>query len=370
MINNKIKLLLLSDPSSPHTIRWANALHNKGIEIYLFGLSTYNKKDYDPAIKIETMHTPGWIKIRFNGSLLKIIYLFKLPRLRRIIRKFKPDVLHAHYVSSYGILGALTNFHPFFISAWGIDIFLFPGVSPLHKGLVKFALKKADKIFSTSNVMAGETKKYTTKEIQVVPFGIDPDKFYPSAQNKNDTGEIKIGLVKSLERKYGIDKLINTFELLKSRNPNLKLKLLLIGGGSLEDKFKKMVKSKGLEQDTIFTGNISHQFISDYHRKLDIAVYLSTSESFGVSVIESSACEIPVVVSDAGGLVEVVENNKTGFVISKGDPNEACKAIELLIRDKDLRIRMGKLGRKRVLELYNWDVNVNQMLQFYSSCSR
>jgi len=364
-MSKKIKLLLLADPSSPHTVRWANALRQKGFQIYLFGLSDYDSKEYHPEIQIKTLKTPEWIKIRYKGNFLKLIYIFELPKLKKIIREYNPDIIHAHYVASYGILGALTNFHPFFISVWGIDIFLFPTISIIHRALVKFALKKADKIFSTSQIMAQETAKYSSKDIEVIPFGVDPEIFTPTDTEGKDSGVITIGLVKSLERKYGIEKLIIAFELLKSRNPGLNLRLMLIGGGSLEAKFRQMVKSKGLEKETVFTGSIPHQEIANYHRKLDIAVYLSTTESFGVSVIESSACGKPVVVSDVGGLPEVVENNKTGIIIPDGDPYKACLAMESLIKDEKLRTEMGNLGRQKVIENYSWKENVNQMLQNY-----
>lgn len=366
MTKNKIKLLLLADPSSPHTVRWANSLHRKGIQVYLFGLSDYDPDEYDPEIRIETMRTPGWIKIRINGSFLKFIYITKLPRLRKVIREFNPDILHSHYVASYGLLGSLSGFHPFFISVWGIDIYLFPGVSLLHRTLVKFALKKADKIFSTSNAMAKETKKYVERDISVIPFGIDTETFAPD-DTAAQGDEIVIGLVKSLERKYGIDKLIDVFGLLKKRNPGLMLKLLLVGSGSLEEKFRHKVRSMGLENDTIFTGNISHSKISDYHRQIDIAVYLSTVESFGVSVLESLSCEVPVVVSDVGGLPEVVEDGKTGLIIKGGNINDACLAIERLIKDTGLRKRMGAAGRMAVLKNYEWNDNVNQMISFYKA---
>lgn len=366
MSKNRIKLLLLADPSSPHTIRWVNSLHKNGIQVYLFGLSDYNPDDFDPAIRIETMRTPGWIKIRFNGSLLKIIYITKLPRLKKVIREFNPDIVHAHYVASYGILGALSGFHPFFISVWGIDIFLFPRVSFLHRAVVKFALKKVDKIFSTSNVMAKETNRYVEKEISVVPFGIDTEIFSPDAE-KIQNDEITIGLVKALERKYGIDKLIEVFGLLKKRNPELNLKLMLVGGGSLAEKFRQKVQSMGLANNTIFTGNISHSKVSDYHRKLDIAVYLSTVESFGVSVLESLSCGVPVVVSDVGGLPEIVEDGETGIIVKEGNIDDACLAVEKLIKDAGLRKRMGTAGRMAVLKNYSWNENVNQMISFYKS---
>ena len=100
---------------------------------------------------------------------------------------------------------------------------------------------------------------------------------------------------------------------------------------------------------------------------LDVFVSLSIedSESFGVAVIEASACEKPVVVSRVGGFPEVVENNVTGIIVEKENVKEAADAMLKLIKDKYLREEMGKAGRKRVIKYFNWDENVTQMLNIY-----
>jgi glycosyltransferase involved in cell wall biosynthesis len=91
------------------------------------------------------------------------------------------------------------------------------------------------------------------------------------------------------------------------------------------------------------------------------------SESFGVAVVEASACEIPVVVSDVGGLPEVVENNISGFIVKSRDPEAAAIAIEKLILSKSLRLKMGNAGRERVLQNYNWTNNVTLVIEIYNS---
>ena len=117
------------------------------------------------------------------------------------------DILHAHYASSYGLLGALANFHPFILSIWGADIFSFPKKSFLHRYIFNFNLRVADKILSTSQIMAKEIKKYTNKEIIVTPFGIDINTFKPGNKVDKIKGEFDfiIGTIKGLEEIYGIE---------------------------------------------------------------------------------------------------------------------------------------------------------------------
>ena len=103
-----------------------------------------------------------------------------------------------------------------------------------------------------------------------------------------------IGTIKTLEKRYGIEFLIRAFANIKRKNPN-KIKLLICGKGTLLDELKNLTVELGVQDDTIFTGYINHDQVQFYHNKLDIYVAPSLEESFGVAVLEASACNKPVV---------------------------------------------------------------------------
>lgn len=284
------------------------------------------------------------------------------------INEYQPDIIHSHYASSYGLLGAWTGFHPYVISVWGSDVFNFPHQSFVHNALFRYILGKADNILSTSIVMAEETKKYTHQEVKVTPFGIDIKEFCPrQVESPFAPDDIVIGTVKSLEKKYGVEYLIKAFKILKEKYSELPLKLLIVGGGSQTEYLKNLTKELNLSDDTIFTGHINYSDVPRFQNILDISVSLSTeqSESFSVATLEACACEKPVVVSNVGGLPEIVEDNVTGLIVKKENPDEAAKAIEKLILDKELRMVMGKKGRERVNKYYNLNDNSVQMLKIY-----
>lgn len=104
-----------------------------------------------------------------------------------------------------------------------------------------------------------------------------------------------------------------------------------------------------IDDVTVFTGKISHDLVQTYDNLLSV----SNSESFGVDVIEASACEKPIIVSDVGGLSEVVAKGITGIIVLSRNAEKTAEAIERLIFDKSLRDRMGKAGRERVSILYD-----------------
>lgn len=361
-----MKLLMLSDPNSSHTIKWATSLARTGIDIVIFGLGNIAVNDYDgfENIKIKTLN----VSIDTETSFSKFKYLKVLPMIKTIIKDFNPDIVHAHYATSYGLLGALSGFSPFILSAWGADVFDFPKISFLHKIILKFNLKKADKILSTSHIMTRETNLYTDKEIEVTPFGIDIEQFKPiEAESFINKECFVIGTVKTLEEKYGIEYLIRAFKIVSDQYSDLPLKLLIVGGGSLENNLKNLTKKLNIENKTIFTGKVPFNDVPKYHNMLSVSVSVSVSnsESFGVAIIEASACEKAVVVSNVGGLPEVVEDGVTGIVVPPRDIEATAKAIEQLVLDKELRLKMGKAGRERVKKLYNWNDNVQQMINIY-----
>ena len=361
-----MKILILADPSNPHTVKWVNSLSTAGIEIFLFGLSKYDANDYSSKVKIETLKTPSSIKSKLSGNIFKIIYFTVIPKLKKIIKNYKPDILHAHYAGSYGLMRSLLNFHPFILSVWGVDINIYPHISFLHKYFIKYTLRKSDVLLATSEALKEETLRYVQKDIKVTPFGIDLNKFKPeNVQSGFSEDDIVIGTVKRLEHKYGIDQLIKAFSIVKKNHPELPLKLLLVGEGSIRNQLVDLAAELGLNETIIFAGNVSISEVANFHNMIDISVYLSKTESFGVSVLESSASEKPVIVTDVGGLPAVVDDGITGIIVPPDNPIKAAEAIERLVLNSDLRKQMGKAGREKVKSEYNWEDNVQQMINIY-----
>ena len=361
-----MKVLILGDINSSHVIKWATGLHEKGIDVVVFSLSAV-RDDTSSTYNNITHYCMGVKGGAFNSpDTSKWQYLKHVSKLKQIIKDHNPNIVHAHYATSYGTLATVSGFHPRIISVWGSDVFDFPKKSIIHRKLLEYNLNRADRILSTSKVMAVETKKYAQKDVMVTPFGIDMQRFKPnSVQRSSD--EIVVGTVKAMEDKYGIHILIDAFNLLCAKHKQKKLKLLLVGGGTQLERYKNRAQELGLGSKVEFTGRVNFSDIPSYHNMIDIYVAVSTldSESFGVAIIEASSCAKPVVVSDVGGLPEVVDNNITGYVVPRNNVRATFEAINSLVVDSQIRERMGIEGRKRVAEFYNWEDNLNLMIEIY-----
>lgn len=99
---------------------------------------------------------------------------------------------------------------------------------------------------------------------------------------------------------------------------------------------------------------------------MDVFCIPSHSESFGVAAVEAMSCGVPVVVTNVGGLPEVVRENETGLIVPKENPEKLAQAILTLLRDDKKRKDMGLKGIAHVKENYNWFDNANKMLQLYN----
>ncbi|GAB1349436.1 glycosyltransferase [Ignavibacteriales bacterium] len=359
----KIKLLILADLRSAHTKKWAEVLSEFGLEVHLFGLTPPEEEFrgvtiHSGEVKSETAYAG-------ETSLKKFGYFFELNRLNKLILSLKPDIVHSHYATSYGLLGALAGRKPYFISVWGSDVVSFPNKSPLHKKMLKYALSRADLLFSTSEFMAAVTRKYTDKEIIITPFGVDTEKFAPSERQK-DESKIRIGMIKTLSTSYGQEHLLRAFAIVKEKLPEFRLELEITGGGSDLSRLKKISGELGIEGFTKFTGYVKQDEIPEVHKNLDIEVYPTViEETFGVSTVEAMACGIPCIVSKTGGLQYLIEDGESGYHAPIGDHKAIAEILFKLVADKNLRLKIGKGARKRVEEKYDIKQNAKIMTDAY-----
>ena len=171
-----MRILLLSDTNSEHTEKWALGLAANGIEVGLFSFNKASYPWYENIINI-TLVYEAEIKLDADNIINKLSYFKFVKLLKTAIKKFNPDVLHAHYATSYGLIGALSGFHPFVISAWGTDVMRFPQKNFINKFILQYNLKQADSICATSNTIKDYLMPYTNQTVHVIPFGVNIDDF-------------------------------------------------------------------------------------------------------------------------------------------------------------------------------------------------
>jgi len=355
-VSQRKKILLLGDVNSIHLQKWAIGLKDD-FDITIISL--------DP-LEVEVEEFKSIVifsnKEKTANQSGKLTYLKSILRFRKFHKEIDPDFVHAHYSSSYGLIGALLKPKKFFISVWGEDVYEFPKRSWIHKIVYKWTIKKAHRLFSTSHDMKVELEKYTSKEITVIPFGIDLSLF-EEKKVEHSSEQFVVGTVKALEHIYGIDKLISAFALFHKKVP--KSKCVIYGKGTAEKELKNLSAELGVQNAVFFKGFIPNTEVPKAIYEIDVFCVLSRQESFGVAAVEASACGTPVIASNIGGLPEVVKDKETGYIVSS-DIHQISERISELYHDEDLRKKMGQAGRKFVTSQYDWHNNVKTMKQFYN----
>lgn len=359
-----MKILFISDASSSHTAKWVNSLNDRGHEVHLVYLANHFAKKQ--IINDGIIHHP----LKYGGMKG---YFINALELRKLAKSIKPDIINVHYASGYGTLSRLAGLKDSILSVWGSDVYEFPYQSSFKRRLLLKNLRYPRKLASTSNVMADQVRSLLEDKslnITITPFGIDTKRFKPKGSQKNE--DIIIGNLKILSKLYGFDDLINAIKLLKDRlekeglnDLSKKIKLYIYGGGPERENLEELSKNLGLEDTVRFCGEIPNTEVPEAISDFSIFCATSHQESFGVSLIEAMAMEVPVVATDVPGFKEITEENVTGIIVKTKDVSDIANGLEKLVKDETLRHKMGKAGRERVLKYYDWDKNVDTMLELY-----
>lgn len=364
-----MRICYLADARSPHTQKWVSHFAGEGHEVHLI---SFRPGEVDGAtvhhVRPPLIDTDVELLHAGRGRLQKAAYLFCAGKVGRLVKKIRPDILHAFLATSYGYVGAATGFHPFVVSSLGSEIVVFPEKSLFYRRLLSHNLRRADAVTATSDFLSRATERYCGPGTRVatIPFGVDTGVFAPNGR-KYLEGPVTVGTVKILESNYGIDRLIRAFEKVLNMSPGLDISLLIVGGGSLEKSLKKLGNKLGVSNHVTFVGNLPHAKVMSFLSQIDIFASLPESETFGVSVVEASSCAVPVVVSDVGGLPEVVRDGETGFLVPPMDIDTTARRILTLATDEGLRQKMGAAGRRLVLDAYDWNDSSAQMAELYES---
>lgn len=355
------RIALLGPANSIHLQRWAAALAQRG-----HALCVISQQRCERAL-LPVSAEVVWLP--HDGALG---YFRNAPALRRALAAWRPELLNAHYASGYGTTAALSGFGPTLLSVWGSDVYDFPYESALKGWLLRRNLRSATALASTSEAMARQVRRLVPDcdEIAITPFGVDLARFSPESGHRSP-GALTVGIVKTLAPKYGVDLLLRAFAgVLNDADVQAQpepCRLLVVGDGPQRGELESLAKELGIAGSTQFTGAIAHEQVPSFLNRLDIYAAPSRldSESFGVAVIEASACALPVVVSDAGGLAEVVRDGDTGLVVQRDDVPALQAALKRLVLDSALRERLGRTGRLHVAQVYEWGRCVDLMEHCY-----
>jgi glycosyltransferase involved in cell wall biosynthesis len=354
----KIKICYLADAGSIHTQRWCKHFIQRGFEVHLISFRN---------IQIEGVftHSINAGSIDVSGGNWKV--LKKVPAIRRILKSIKPDILHAHYATSYGLAGALTGFHPYIITALGTDVLISPFQNWLYKLVVKYALHKADWVTAMADHMRDTiiSLGVNEKKVSTVIFGIDPIIFNKEGRSV-DKDTFVITSTRNFESVYNVPDLIDAISIIRVNFPNIFLNL--IGTGTLLKEIENKIIKNNLQDIIKIHGRITQPEIATILKKTNVFVSVSSSDGNNISLNEAMACGCFSVVTDIPANRQWVKEGINGFFVPLNKPEAIAEQIinayqqyEQLTEDCDA------FNSKIIAEKGIWSVNMAQVEKKYLS---
>ncbi|MGV7929021.1 MAG: glycosyltransferase family 4 protein [Spirochaetota bacterium] len=304
-------------------------------------------------------------------------------KLKELLKEHRFDIIHDNQCLGYGFLlinhfgvpFVSTLHHPLSIdrSTW----FEYPSTFGLKmKRILYYPLlmqavvsNRLDRIITVSHDSAREINKafgVPMERQSVVYNGMDAGIFYPvKGVKKRKNSLIFVGNVE--DRKKGVIYLLKALTL--TRN---KVHLTIVDGGAPNRNFvPRWIDRFGIQDRVTFTGKIPLEQLVELYSRTEVAVCPSLYEGFGFPAAEAMACEVPVIAATGGALPEVVgEHMKTGYLVPPRDPEALAKGIDYLIDNPDIRRKMGKDARKRVLATFTWENAAREMVKVYEEVIR
>lgn len=237
-----------------------------------------------------------------------------------------------------------------------------PTNDSFHRAIARLVNKVTDRVIANSQAVKRGLAAIGIDEgkIQVIYNGVDVKRFVqasPTDLRKRygwTPNAILVGYVGQFALNKGIWDFVNMGELVLQQDQNCRFVMVgqIYEGNSYQREVAKYVETRGLGNYFVFTGRVDE--VEKTYAALDIVVVPSRYEDPAANVnIEAMAAAVPVIATWAGGAPEMVVNGETGFLVEKGKPEEIAERVLRLVRDVELRKKMGRAGRERVHQMFN-----------------
>lgn len=298
-----------------------------------------------------------------NGSQARITLGIGLRRqMRRTLREGRYDIVHVHspltpvlplLAMEEADCPVIGTFHTYFDRSLGYA---------LGRRYFQKRLETLSAAIAVSHSTTVALERYFEADWQIIPNGIDTDVFHPTAPVPIGfpTSDPTILFLGRFDPRNGLTTLIEAFRHVKGKERPAKL--IVVGDGPLREHYYRQAAG---DPDIKFVGAVLEGRPS-YYANSTVYACPTTKASFGITLLESMACETPVVCSDILGFRDVVQDGREALMVPCGDPGALADALVRVLDDPLLANRLGRAGRLEALG-YSWSRVTERVLDLYQS---
>ncbi|NJE55152.1 glycosyltransferase family 4 protein [Thermococcus sp. 21S9] len=225
----------------------------------------------------------------------------------------------------------------------------------------RYYLRNPHRVIAVSKASREFIKLFTRVPVEVIQNGVNVEFFdvplsKEEAKEKLGLGERVILYVGRLEPRKGVSTLINAMRHVDGT-------LLIAGQGSMLPLLRERAKLLGVADRVRFLGMVEYSKLPLLYRASDVFVLPSLSEAFGIVLLEAMASGTPVIGTRVGGIPEIIDG--CGLLVPPGNARELANAINLVLGNQSVERRLGRLGKRRVERVYDWNVVVRRIVALY-----
>lgn len=336
----KRKILFLGETYRADAITWMNGLTAFGdFEFITWELITPNHAFFSRFLRL----------LEFCTGLFQV---------KKLIKKYQPDMVIAERTTSYGFLAAISGVKPIAIAQQGRTD-LWPEKSlllPLKKIIQQYAFKKADLIHAWGPVMTISMKAINVdmNKVMVLPKGIDLVKF--SNKNIADATKINAIVTRSLTNDYRHDIILKAFDLLNQKG--IDFQLTIVGDGAALPKLKDLAKKLNIEKKVYFTGRIPNIQLPELLQKANIYISMPITEGVSASLFEAMASNCYPIVTKIPGNLSWIKHRENGQLVTIDDFKTLAEEILWAFENKEIRKAAVLKNRQFVEENADYKTNM------------
>ena len=348
-----------------HVVSLAQQLRRRGHTVKT--IAPCSNRDLDYGDDFIPMDRP--IIIPTGGSFARVsLSIWNRRRTKAMLDAQGFDVLHLHEpFAGFLTLAALSQ-----STAVNVGTFHTLGGHRIYQvGLSRLGnryFRKLDGRIAVSEPARDFIARHYPAEYSVIPNGVNVETFSAAEPFPHlSDGRINLLWVGRMDKRKGLRYLLAAYGRLKWDWPQLRL--IVVGPGEPDTDSYRIMSERNLT-DIEFVGSVSEADKARYYRSADIYCTPATGqESFGIVLLEAMAASRPIVATSIAGYSSVMTHEVEGLLVPPKDDESLAVAIARLLRDPDLRRKLGETGRQNV-EAFRWEAVADRVLDYYAECAR